>query len=263
MRRVPLRCAGPTAGTAPPSNSWSKVACGHDRHRGSCAGCPSVLAGRPLPGGRVGRGAHHRHPGAGPWAARPDACRPRAGLHTAAFISGYQGSPLGGYDRELQSQPGAARRAARSCTGPALNEELGATAVMGSQLAPNFPARRYDGVVGIWYGKSPGVDRAGDAIRHAQFAGTARHGGVLALVGDDPACKSSTLPSRSEPDPGRPRPAGALPRHHAGRPRPRPSRHRAVPGLRAVGRRSRSSPPSPTAPAPRSSIPIASSRWCR
>jgi indolepyruvate ferredoxin oxidoreductase len=82
---------------------------------------------------------------------------------------------------------------------PALNEELGATAVMGSQLASTFDDRRYDGVVGIWYGKSPGVDRSGDAMRHGQFAGTSAHGGVLALVGDDPACKSSTLPSRSEP----------------------------------------------------------------
>ena len=81
---------------------------------------------------------------------------------------------------------------------PALNEELGATAVTGSQVAQTFASHRYDGVLGIWYGKSPGVDRAGDAIRHGNFAGTARHGGVLALAGDDPACKSSTLPSRSE-----------------------------------------------------------------
>jgi indolepyruvate ferredoxin oxidoreductase len=122
----------------------------------------------------------------------------QAGRSTSAFISGYQGSPLGGYDRELQANValldefGVVHR-------PALNEELGATAVMGSQLVSTFDARRYDGVVGVWYGKAPGLDRAGDAIRHAQFAGTGRYGGVLALVGDDPACKSSTLPSRSEP----------------------------------------------------------------
>ena len=122
----------------------------------------------------------------------------RAGLRTAGFVSGYQGSPLGGYDRELQANRSLLDEL-HVVHRPALNEELGATAVMGSQLASNFPARRYDGVVGVWYGKSPGVDRAGDAIRHAQFAGTARHGGVLALVGDDPASKSSTLPSRSEP----------------------------------------------------------------
>ena len=79
-----------------------------------------------------------------------------------------------------------------------LNEELGATAVMGSQVATTFPEQRYDGVLGIWYGKAPGLDRAGDAIRHAQYAGTHENGGVLALTGDDPSNKSSTLPSASE-----------------------------------------------------------------
>jgi indolepyruvate ferredoxin oxidoreductase len=121
----------------------------------------------------------------------------RAGLKTTAFFSGYQGSPLGGFDRELLAQQklmdefGAILR-------PALNEELGATAVMGSQLAATFPNHTHDGVIGVWYGKGPGVDRAGDAIRHAQFAGTSRHGGVLALCGDDPAAKSSTVPCRTE-----------------------------------------------------------------
>jgi indolepyruvate ferredoxin oxidoreductase len=121
----------------------------------------------------------------------------RAGLKTTAFFSGYQGSPLGGFDRELlahqkmMDEYGAILR-------PALNEELGATAVMGSQVASTFANRTYDGVIGVWYGKGPGVDRAGDAIRHAQFAGTAHHGGVLALCGDDPAAKSSTVPCRTE-----------------------------------------------------------------
>ena len=122
----------------------------------------------------------------------------RAGLRTAGFVSGYQGSPLGGYDRELQANR-ALLDELEVVHRPAVNEELGATAVMGSQLSATFASRRYDGVVGVWYGKAPGVDRSGDAIRHAQFAGTAPHGGVLALVGDDAACKSSTLPSRSEP----------------------------------------------------------------
>ncbi len=121
-----------------------------------------------------------------------------AGLKTAAFISGYQGSPLGGYDRELQSQR-ALLDELQIVHRPALNEELGATAVMGSQLVSTMSSARPDGVVGIWYGKAPGIDRAGDAIRHANWAGTARQGGVLALCGDDPACKSSTLPSRSDP----------------------------------------------------------------
>ncbi len=122
----------------------------------------------------------------------------RAGLDTAGFISGYQGSPLGGYDRELQAQR-EILDALRIVHVAGLNEELAATSVMGSQLADTFPTRKHDGVMGIWYGKAPGLDRAGDAIRHANFAGTGRRGGVLALVGDDAAAKSSTLPSRSDP----------------------------------------------------------------
>lgn len=120
-----------------------------------------------------------------------------AGLRTAALLSGYPGSPLGGFDQE-------AARAARAepdlpivCR-PAVNEEHGATAIMGAQLAAEQPDRRYDGVLGIWYGKAPGLDRAGDALRHAVFAGTSRYGGAVALVGDDPAAKSSTLPSSSD-----------------------------------------------------------------
>ena len=121
----------------------------------------------------------------------------RLGLTTAAFASGYQGSPLGTFTEEL-------RRAAASVADlpivvqPAVNEELAATAVMGSQLAMTLADARYDGVVGIWYGKGPGFDRSSDAIRHAVFAGTSMHGGVVAVVGDDPAAKSSTLPSSSD-----------------------------------------------------------------
>ena len=121
----------------------------------------------------------------------------RAGLRTAAFVSGYQGSPLGGFDRELASMRAMAE-SQHVVHVPGINEELAATSVMGSQLSSTFRDAIYDGVVGIWYGKAPGLDRAGDAIRHANFAGTARHGGVLALAGDDPACKSSTLPSGSD-----------------------------------------------------------------
>ena len=120
-----------------------------------------------------------------------------AGRITAAFCSGYPGSPLGGFDQEL----------ARARTlvpdlpivhEPAVNEELGATAVMGSQLASSRPDARYDGVVGIWYGKAPGLDRAGDALRHGVFAGASPTGGAVVLVGDDPASKSSTMPSSSD-----------------------------------------------------------------
>jgi indolepyruvate ferredoxin oxidoreductase len=121
----------------------------------------------------------------------------RAGLNTATFISGYQGSPLGGFDKEIIAHR-ALMDELHIVHKAGLNEELGATAVMGSQVAATFPKQRYDGVLGIWYGKAPGLDRAGDAIRHAQYAGTSEHGGVLALTGDDPANKSSTLPSASE-----------------------------------------------------------------
>ncbi|MGP0032442.1 MAG: indolepyruvate ferredoxin oxidoreductase family protein [Acidimicrobiales bacterium] len=118
------------------------------------------------------------------------------GLDTAAFVSGYEGSPLGGLDLEL----GRAR--ARLIEegvvfAPALNEELAATAVAGTQLLADVPRHDHDGVVGFWYGKNPGLDRAADAIRHGNYSGTAPLGGAVALIGDDPSCKSSTLPSSS------------------------------------------------------------------
>ncbi|HLY94025.1 MAG TPA: indolepyruvate ferredoxin oxidoreductase family protein [Gaiellaceae bacterium] len=120
-----------------------------------------------------------------------------AGLRTATFVSGYPGSPLGGFDLELARQRSLLQEHDIQHN-PGLNEELAATAVGGSQLASTWKRKRYDGVVGIWYGKAPGLDRASDAIRHANFMGTHRNGGVLAVVGDDPLSKSSTLPSASE-----------------------------------------------------------------
>ena len=120
-----------------------------------------------------------------------------AGYNTAGFISGYRGSPLGGYDQQL--------RAAQKWLDDhdiefweGLNEDLGATAVWGSQQLGLFPGARRDGLFGIWYGKAPGVDRSGDAFKHANAAGSSRLGGVLAICGDDHMCKSSTLPSQSE-----------------------------------------------------------------
>ncbi len=120
-----------------------------------------------------------------------------AGLKTGVFVSGYRGSPLGGYDRALwQARTFLARHDIRFQ--PGVNEDLAATAVWGSQQLGMLGPTRYDGVVGIWYGKGPGVDRCGDAVRHANSAGTARHGGVLMLLGDDHGAKSSTLPHQSD-----------------------------------------------------------------
>lgn len=120
-----------------------------------------------------------------------------AGLNTGGFVSGYRGSPLGGFDLELWR----ARRhleAAKVKFVPGLNEDLGATMVWGTQQANLFPGANVDGVFGMWYGKGPGVDRCGDVFKHANAAGTSRHGGVLALAADDHACRSSTLPHGSE-----------------------------------------------------------------
>ena len=123
----------------------------------------------------------------------------RAGLHTAAYVSGYPGSPLAGFDRDLSAAAAlAAADGLEMVFQPGLNEELAATAVMGSQMASTLPTFRYDGVLGMWYGKGPGIDRASDAIRHAVFAGSSAKGGAVAIVGDDPKAKSSTIPSASE-----------------------------------------------------------------
>jgi len=120
-----------------------------------------------------------------------------AGLHTAGFVSGYRGSPLGGLDQ----QAARARKflsAADVVFKEGVNEDLAATAVWGSQQANLFPGAKFDGVFGMWYGKAPGVDRTGDVFKHANFAGVFPKGGVLAVAGDDHNCKSSTLPSQSE-----------------------------------------------------------------
>jgi indolepyruvate ferredoxin oxidoreductase len=121
----------------------------------------------------------------------------RRGLNTATLISGYRGSPLGGLDLTLERNPKLlSEHNVVFISG--VNEDLGATAVYGSQLANYFPQAKYDGVLGVWYGKGPGVDRTGDIFKHANFAGIGKHGGVLALGGDDPLSKSSTLPTHSE-----------------------------------------------------------------
>jgi indolepyruvate ferredoxin oxidoreductase len=121
----------------------------------------------------------------------------RAGLNTAGFISGYRGSPLGGLDQALWRAK-THLESHHIKFQPGVNEDLAATAIWGTQQVGMFPGANYDGVYSMWYGKGPGVDRCGDVFKHANAAGTARHGGVLALAGDDHAAKSSTLPHQSE-----------------------------------------------------------------
>src|SRR5438270_1289251 len=121
----------------------------------------------------------------------------RAGLKTAGYVTGYRGSPLGGLDNQFLR---AARQleAADIRFQAGINEDLAATALWGSQQAELRGEGKYDGVFGIWYGKGPGVDRSGDAFRHANFAGTSKFGGVLALMGDDHTAESSTTAHQSE-----------------------------------------------------------------
>jgi indolepyruvate ferredoxin oxidoreductase len=121
----------------------------------------------------------------------------RAGLKTGAFISGYEGSPLGGYDlqlarsRKLLEEHNIVFR-------PGVNEDLAATSVMGSQIFEVVGKSKVDGVLGMWYGKGPGVDRSGDIFRHANLAGTGKNCAALVLAGDDHSCKSSTIPHQSD-----------------------------------------------------------------
>ncbi len=121
----------------------------------------------------------------------------QSGLNTACFISGYRGSPLGGLDQALwKARPFLDKHNIHFQ--PGVNEDLGMTAVWGSQQVNLFPGARYDGVYSMWYGKGPGLDRSMDVLKHANAFGSSKYGGVLAVVGDDHACKSSTLPHQSD-----------------------------------------------------------------
>ena len=121
----------------------------------------------------------------------------QAGLNTAGYVTGYRGSPIAGLEGAfLRAQPILAKH--NILFHPGLNEDLAATALWGSQQAELRGEGKYDGVFGIWYGKGPGVDRTGDVFRHANHAGTSKHGGVLALLGDDHTCESSTSAHQSE-----------------------------------------------------------------
>ena len=121
----------------------------------------------------------------------------RAGLNTAGYVSGYRGSPIGGLDMGMWRAK-KQLDAADIVFEPGLNEDLAATALWGTQQANLFGEGKYDGVFGVWYGKGPGVDRSGDVFRHANLAGTAPHGGVIALMGDDHTAESSTTAHQSE-----------------------------------------------------------------
>ena len=120
-----------------------------------------------------------------------------SGLNTAGYVSGYRGSPLGGLDQQFPRAV-TALDAASVIFEPALNEDLAATAIWGTQQAELRGEGTHDGVFGMWYGKGPGVDRSGDAFRHANLAGTSPQGGVLAIMGDDHTCESSTTAHQSE-----------------------------------------------------------------
>ncbi len=120
-----------------------------------------------------------------------------AGLNTAGFVSGYRGSPLGALDQSMWKAQKFLDRAHIKFQ-PGLNEDLAATSLWGSQQVNLYPGAKYDGVFAMWYGKGPGVDRCGDVFKHANHAGTSKHGGVLVLAGDDHGAKSSTLPHQSD-----------------------------------------------------------------
>jgi indolepyruvate ferredoxin oxidoreductase len=120
-----------------------------------------------------------------------------AGLNTAGFLTGYRGSPLGSVDQTAQRAKKHLAASHITFT-PGVNEDLAATSVWGTQQVNMYPGAKYDGVFAMWYGKGPGVDRCGDVFKHANAAGTSRHGGALVVAGDDHAAKSSTLPHQSD-----------------------------------------------------------------
>ncbi len=121
----------------------------------------------------------------------------RAGLKTAGFVSGYRGSPLGMVDQQLWKAKKFLEKAQIEFL-PAINEDLAATAVLGTQRLALDPQRRVEGVFGMWYGKGPGVDRSGDALKHGNVYGSSPQGGVLVVCGDDHGCVSSSMPHQSD-----------------------------------------------------------------
>ena len=119
-------------------------------------------------------------------------------LTPAGFVSGYRGSPLGMVDQAIWKAGARCSSTPASDFVPAINEELGATQVLGTQRVESDPERTVDGVFAMWYGKGPGVDRAGDALKHGNAYGSSPHGGVLVVAGDDHGCVSSSMPHQSD-----------------------------------------------------------------
>nr|MDJ0971418.1 pyruvate ferredoxin oxidoreductase [Kiloniellales bacterium] len=119
------------------------------------------------------------------------------GLNSAGFVSGYRGSPLAGLDLSLWQAKGLLDEEDIRFQ-PAVNEDLAATAILGTQQVESDPRRQVDGVFALWYGKGPGVDRSGDALKHGNALGSSPHGGVLVVAGDDHGCISSSMPHQSE-----------------------------------------------------------------
>ena len=159
----------------------------------------------------------------------------RRGLKTGMFISGYRGSPVGMLDAAfIKNQKTLVARNIHFVDG--LNEDLAATAVWGTQMLHTVGKQKFDGVTGLWYGKAPGVDRSGDALKHANYTGIGKNGGVLAVAGDDPSCKSCSLCSQSEPMLMHVGIPSLYPGQRAGDPRPRPARLHDVAAVGAVDR---------------------------
>ncbi|MEQ8207069.1 MAG: hypothetical protein RIA65_12890, partial [Woeseia sp.] len=119
------------------------------------------------------------------------------GLNTAGFVSGYRGSPLGGVDMEMWRAKAFLEESNVRFLA-AVNEDLAATAMLGTQQVEADPKREVDGVFGMWYGKGPGIDRSGDALKHGNAYGSSPHGGVLVIAGDDHGCVSSSMPHQSD-----------------------------------------------------------------
>lgn len=122
----------------------------------------------------------------------------KEGIRIGTYVTGYQGSPLGTVEAHFKRVPSLLKEY-RIHFQAGINEDLAATALNGTQMIETLPHEEYDGVLGMWYGKGPGVDRTGDAFRHGVFTGTSKYGAVLTLAGDDPSCKSSTVPSDTTP----------------------------------------------------------------